>query len=71
MALKTEYTPASALLAAASGVLFAVVLWFVLTRFFSLEGGLASVIASILGGAEFFVLRYALSRKHVNLDEKT
>lgn len=70
MAFKTEYTAIATLLAAASGVVFAVVLWFVLTRFFAFEGGLASVIASIIGGIEFLVLRYVLSQKYIVPDDK-
>jgi len=69
LAFKTQYTSIATLLAASSGLIFAVVLWFVLTSFFSLEGGLASAIAVLIGGTEFFVLRYVLSQKYIVPDE--
>ena len=71
LAFKSEYTAMATVLAAVSGLLFAVLLWFVFTSFFSLEARLAAAIASCIGGIEYFVLRYILSQKYIKSREET
>lgn len=56
-------------LAASSGLVFAVVIWFVLTRYFGIETTMAAAIAALIGGAEYFVLRYILSQKYTSPDD--
>lgn len=69
MAFKTEYTTISTGLALISGLMLAVGLWFVLAMWLKLDDRVAAAIASIIGGAEFFVIRYVLSQKYIQKDD--
>ena len=64
MAYKTEPTLVSTLLALMSGVVFSVVIWFVLSRVFNMDYSLAAALGVIVGGIEYFVLRYILSQNY-------
>lgn len=64
MAYKTEPTLVSTLLALMSGVVFSVVIWFALSRVFNMDSSLAAALGVIVGGIEYFVLRYILSQNY-------
>ena len=64
MAYKTEPTLVSTLLALMSGVVFSVVIWFALSRVFNMDSSLATALGVIVGGIEYFVLRYILSQNY-------
>jgi len=44
--------------------MFAVGIWFVFTRFLNMDAGLAALIAGLIGGIEYFTLRYIFSQKY-------
>lgn len=61
--MKTQYSFMATFLAALSGLLFAIGIWFLFTHFPSLKPEFAVIIAAIIGGVEFFAIRYVLSQK--------
>ena len=52
-----------------SGAVFSVVIWIVLSRVFNMAASLAAAIGIIIGGIEYFVLRYVLSQKYYPKEE--
>ena len=64
MGYKTEYSAIPTIFAALSGLLFAVGIWFLLTRYLSVDASLAAGISALIGGAEYFAIRYVLSQKY-------
>jgi ABC-type branched-subunit amino acid transport system permease subunit len=61
--MKTQYSAMATFLAALSGLLFAIGIWFLLSHFPSVKPEFAVVIAAIIGGVEFLAVRYVLSQK--------
>jgi len=66
---KTEYSVGATLLAASGGLVCAIIIWFVFSRYFGLQSSIAGTIGGVIGGVEYFVLRYILSQKYMPRDK--
>ena len=56
-------------IAISSAIIFGAIIWFVLVKFAHMEQAMASGIAIFVGGADYFLLRFVLSKSSQVKDE--
>lgn len=49
-------------IAISSAIIFGAVMWFVLTKFVGVDTAIAAGIGALLGGTEYFLLRFAFGK---------
>lgn len=59
--MNSDLKTLSPFIALSSAIIFAVIIWFVLTRFVGFNSALAAGIGMLFGATEYFVLRYVFS----------
>ena len=67
--MNSELKNLAPFIALSSAVFFTAIIWFVLVKFANMEQAMAAGIAIFVGGADYFLLRFVLSKSSQVKDE--